>query len=141
MAQVDFYIVSSSEERRRLETVCRLADKARRLGHRVFIHTESGAQASEVDQLLWTFREDSFVPHALAVDSDHEADPILIGNGAEPEGQVDVLINLTRDVPLCAERCERIAEVVGGAESSRAAGRQRFRSYRERGHELNSHTL
>lgn len=141
MAQVDFYIVSSPEEKHRRETVCRLADKARRLGHRVFIHTESDAQARELDQLLWTFREDSFVPHALAAESNDDSDRILIGAGTEPAGPVDVLINLTRDVPLCAEHCQRIAEVVGGGEASRAEGRQRFRRYREHGHQMKSHAL
>ena len=141
MSQVDFYVVSAPEAVERLHTACRLADKAWRRGHRVFIQTASGAEASELDRLLWTFRDESFVPHALATGHADASEPILIGDGREPAGDVDVLINLARDVPLCAGRSARIAEVIGANPAERAAGRVRYRQYRERGYPINSHTI
>ncbi|MEZ5578324.1 MAG: DNA polymerase III subunit chi [Candidatus Competibacteraceae bacterium] len=44
-------------------SACRLADKAYGLGHTVYLFTASEARAAALDDLLWTFRQDSFVPH------------------------------------------------------------------------------
>ena len=142
MSQVDFYIVSRPGTDAILSTACRLADKAFRLRKRVFINTASRDQAAELDRLLWTFRDDSFVPHCVAgTGSDDPDDPVRIGAGAAPERPVDVLINLAETVPLWAGHSLRIAEIVGADPESRAAGRTRYRRYRDEGYELASHPL
>jgi DNA polymerase-3 subunit chi len=52
-----------------------------------------------------------------------------------------VLVNLHRDPPPFFSRFERLAEIVGTDEDSVAAGRARYRFYRERGYELRNHDL
>ena len=141
MSKVDFYIVSRPEPAAPLSTACRIADKAFRLGHRVFINAESPEQALELDRLLWTFRDDSFVPHCRAGPGSDPADPVRIGCGGVPDTPFDVLINLGTDVPLGAEDSARIAEIVGADPQSRAAGRRRYRHYRDAGCKLDSHSL
>ena len=141
MPRVDFYIVEKPDEQGCLRFACRLVEKAWQLGHRVFVHTESSEFARDFDTLLWTFRQDSFVPHALAGSPAEGDEPIVIGDGRAPQGEVDVLINLARTVPLWAERSRRVAEVVGGDPSARHAGRDRYRSYRDLGFEIDSHKV
>ena len=141
MSKVDFYIVSRPEPAALLSTACRLADKAFRLGHRVFINAASREQASALDQLLWTFRDDSFVPHGRAGSGSERDDPVMIGSGETPDAPFDVLINLGEDVPLWAEDSARVAEIVGADADSRVAGRNRYRHYREAGCALDSHSL
>ena len=63
--QVDFYILETAAAHEQLRTACRLAEKAWHKGHRVFIHTDSKETARSLDDMLWTYRQDSFVPHAL----------------------------------------------------------------------------
>jgi DNA polymerase-3 subunit chi len=138
--RVDFYVLGVSDPQAVSHFACRLAEKAWRAGHRVWLHTPSGDAARELDVALWTFRDDSFVPHALA-GSDDEDCPILIGRGAEPDDAPDVLINLAPQVPDWVRRCSRIAEIVGADEQARAAGRDRFRTYRELGCEPESHRI
>ncbi|MEA2080825.1 MAG: DNA polymerase III subunit chi, partial [Pseudomonadota bacterium] len=65
MTQVDFYLLQDDSAQNRISFACRLADKAYRLGNRVFIHTESAEQSRRLDDLLWTFQQNSFVPHAI----------------------------------------------------------------------------
>ena len=143
--QVDFYILEAAAEHERLRTACRLAEKAWQKGHRVFIHTQSVETAKQVDDMLWTYRQDSFVPHALlndrqAPDTD-DLEPVLVGNGtAEPE-DIDVLINLTESVPAFAEKSTRIAEIVSADDAARRAGRTRYRDYRDRGITIHQHNL
>ncbi|NIP89968.1 MAG: DNA polymerase III subunit chi [Gammaproteobacteria bacterium] len=143
--RVDFYILTATAEQERLRTACRLADKAWQKGHRVFIHTQSAQAAKQVDEMLWTYRQDSFVPHALLRDrQDIQADrcePVLVGDGTEEPEALDVLINLAESIPPFAARSARIAEIVSGDESARRAGRTRYRDYRERGVSIHQHNL
>ena len=140
--QVDFYILESSAPGDVQRVACRLADKAWQLGHRVFIHTDSTDAARKMDELLWTFRQDSFVPHAVAGSSaDGGSEPVLVGDGCAPTDTRDVLINLTDDVPLFIEGSARIAEIIGGDPAARNLGRARYRAYRDRGYDIKQHNL
>ena len=141
MTRVDFYISTTSNPDNELVTACRLADKAYQLGHRIYIHTADQHQAEHIDNLLWTFRDSSFIPHCMDVDADANEHPVVIGHGDSPSEVRDVLINLAADIPSFFSRFERVAEVVNGKEELREASRQRFRFYKERGYELNTHEI
>jgi DNA polymerase III subunit chi len=52
-----------------------------------------------------------------------------------------VLINLGAEVPQFFGRFERVAELVDQRPELLAQSRERFRFYRERGYELNTHQL
>ena len=143
--QVDFYILDATAEQERFRTACRLAEKAWQKGHRVFIHTDSMQAAKQIDDMLWTYRQDSFVPHALlrerqAVEAD-DCEPVLVGDGMAEPTELDVLINLGESVPPFAERSARVAEIVSGDEPARRAGRTRYRDYRDRGITIHQHNL
>jgi DNA polymerase-3 subunit chi len=142
MARVDFYILAQPDERARQLLACKLAEKAWRLDNSVYIHTRNRGDAEHLDELLWTFRDGSFVPHGLA-DSDDEtgSSPIIIGcNEDGCEGR-DLLINLGDEIPACAEGFPRVAELVTSDENCRTLSRKRYATYRDQGHELNTHKL
>lgn len=137
MTQVDFYILQGSENSGRYRTACRLVEKAYALGHRVHIHTDSALVARQLDDLLWTFRDRSFIPHEIAPQN---SDPIMvtIGHGWIPK-QCDVLINLATEVPEFFSRFQRIAEIID--QDRRQSGREHYRFYRDRGYSLTHHEL
>lgn len=140
MTQVDFYILSQPEQRALF--TCRLAEKIYRLGHRAYIHTADAEQARALDELMWTFSSGSFVPHeCVADDADAVAQsPVVIGyrDHAPP---ADVLINTTDEMPTHYKNYARVAEVVDGADTAKSKGRERFRIYRERGEQLETHSI
>jgi len=72
-AQVDFYILPQAELAAKHTYACRIANKAFGQGLTVFIATEDAAQSQAVDKLLWTFAQNSFVPHAVC-DGDGDGD-------------------------------------------------------------------
>lgn len=139
--RVDFYVVSDGGPEARERVACRLAEKAWRKQHRVFVHTASRAAATKLDELLWTFRQDSFVPHGLDSPAADPGLPILLGGGTSPTGECEVLINVANQVPEFFERFVRIADVVGLGEEQRKVGRDRYRLYREHGCEIRSHDV
>ena len=141
MTQIDFYLVPGESVENRLRFACRLTDKAYRLGNRVFIHTESAQQTRLLDDLLWTFQQNSFVPHSLYQDTGETPAPVLLAHDAEPDAGSQVLINLAAEVPLFFSRFERVVEIVDQDENQRQQARERFKFYRDRGYDLHTHNL
>ncbi len=139
MTRIDFYILAETAPQGREWLACRLAEKAYKLGHRVYIQTESEQQTRTLDDLLWTFRQGSFIPHGPLAD-DVEA-PVMLGHQGEPADIHDVLINLSSQVPPFFSRFIRVAEVVDNTENVRLPARDRYRFYRERGYALSSHDI
>lgn len=139
MTRVGFYVVQTEAAARRLHVAARLTDKAFARGHAIFLNCSSQAQAEEMDDLLWRFRADSFLPHGL-VGSDN-ADRVAIGWGQDPIGHDDLLINLDLAVPPFFSRFHRVAEVVTQDPQSLEALRASWSFYRERGFALEKHDI
>ena len=135
--RVDFYLLKDTAPRARARFACRLAEKAFGLGQRVHIHCGDATEVEQLDALLWTFRDRAFVPHA----ADGSDEPVVIGSD-EPRGPGrPMLINLAAEVPEWYARFERVAEIVTDEDAEKAAGRARYRRYREHGHAPETHEL
>jgi DNA polymerase-3 subunit chi len=141
MTQVDFYVLEPDAGGDRFQLACRIAEKARRAGHRVLIHAPLESETRHVDGLLWTLWEHSFIPHGVLGRDAPELNPILIGDGGAAAAEHEVLINLAAEVPLFFSRFERLIECVDHDAAVKAASRERFRYYREHGYPLNTHTV
>ena len=141
MARVDFYVLERVDERARLVLACRLAEKAYRLDNTVYVHTQNRADAEHLDELLWTFRDGSFVPHALLGDADMAESPIMIGSDTDTVTPCDLLINLCDEIPDVAAGFPRVAEIVTKDERCRTLSRKRFVAYRDGGHTIETHNL
>jgi DNA polymerase III subunit chi len=141
--KVDFYLLADTEPRARLRTACRLTEKAFDQGHRVVVRTSGAAETAELDELLWTFSDRSFVPHSVwPCDADLATEtPVLIGSGDLPDSHRDVLVNLGEDAPSGFADFARVLEVVGADDASKAQARSRWRRYRESGAIPESHNL
>lgn len=145
MTRVDFYVTAESAERTRALIACRIAAKAFSRDHRVHVHTANSDEAQQLDALLWTFRDGSFVPHAVAGDAllndPANAHCVIIGSGHEPAERCNLVINLDATVPRFFSRVERVAEIIDADPARRASGRERFKFYRDRGYAVQTHNL
>lgn len=142
MPQVDFYLLLHTPTRyARNRFVCQLADKAWHQSYRIYIHTSSKEQANELNDLLWTFKPESFLPHDLHPDDSPSIAPIRIGYGDLSAENMTLLINLTETAPNFFKQFQRIAEIIIDTPSAREAGRTRYRVYREEKYELKTHEI
>ena len=144
MTQVDFYVAGGDSADARLKVACKLCDQAMQRSEHVFVNAASETEAGLLDELLWTAIQDSFIPHKVV----HEPpaapprEPVLIGVQREPVGERwNLLINLAPDVPEFFSRYERVAEIVDGNAERREQSRGRYRFYRDRGYNLNTHQV
>ena len=66
-------------ERRSLEDVLPgLVEKSLQRGWRAAIKTDSSERSDALDTLLWTYDDQSFLPHAQSGDGDSSRQPVLI---------------------------------------------------------------
>ncbi|MDX1550021.1 MAG: DNA polymerase III subunit chi [Lysobacter spongiicola] len=139
--RADFYLVQKARFREEpLLLVCELARKAHERGLPSLVLARDAAQAEKLDDLLWSFDPDAFIPHQIAgADLDEEEADVLI---APPDADVPLrplVINL-RDAAVEGE-FERVLEVVPADDSARGPLRERWKQYQARGFELNKHDM
>lgn len=141
MARVDFYILPAELGVERF--ACKLADQIWEK-HPIYVHTEDESAANAFDDLLWTFSDTSFVPHATldAIENAPELEAaVIIGYADKSLNDADVLFNLSSTIPDFVIHYERIVEVVGGDDARKQAARLRYKQYKEHGHEIHDHKL
>ncbi|MDR3492810.1 MAG: DNA polymerase III subunit chi [Gammaproteobacteria bacterium] len=141
MPRIDFYIIEDKDANARLQLACRLVEKAYKNKHRIYIHTDDEAEAYQLDELLWTYREDSFLPHNLYGDGPDSAPPIQIGFNVTPEKQRDILVNLSKQVPEFYLQFNRVLEIVPNEADRQEIAREHYRFYKSQGHDLTTHKL
>ena len=140
--KVNFYVLSSQSEQGRQAFACKLAEKAFRLGYKTYILTNSLQQAQQMDKLLWTFRANSFVPHAVYQDSlPSSVNTIIIGTQQPPEAWQHTLINLSTQCPEQIGNLTQIFELLDNDETQKQAGRLRYRYYQTQGIAPNTHIM
>lgn len=140
-SRVDFYILPQHDVATCYTLACRLTEKAYRQKHRIYIHAPDQAIAHHIDDLLWTFRDESFIPHNLYGEGPTPPPPIQIGFQVTPEQHRDILINLSAEIPPFYPQFRRVIEIVCQDATWREQARQHFKLYREQGCELQSHKL
>ena len=141
MTRIDFYILNEKARHDRFFLSCRITEKAWHQKHRIMIQTNSEQEAGHMNQLLWTYREQSFIPHELLPCINPETTPVTIGWTGDAADECDVLINLAAEIPPFFSRFERLVEIVDKDPAHRQISRIHYRYYQERGYPLTNHKL
>ncbi len=139
--RVDFYLLAESEAEELSLLACRLLEKAYSRGHRVFVYCSNQQEAERLDELLWTFKDNSFIPHNLQGEGPEPPPPIQIGYQNEPRGFNDILINLNSEIPNFHSRFRRIIEIVANNENAKEISRAHYREYRANKYEIQTHEI
>lgn len=136
--KIDFYILDQATAQKSLFFACQLIEKAYSLQQKVYIHTSSKEEAERFDQLLWTFRDNSFLPHNLYQPTDEHPPAIQIGYHETPPSHADLLINLTHAIPAFYQQFKHTIEIVFSDAHVQQLARERYKQYRDQGCELNT---
>lgn len=121
---------------------CRLLRKASKQGLRITVAGEAH-DLSRLDEALWTFDAQEFLPHCGVDASDKvkSRTPIILASELQENSHVDVLVNLGQEVLKGFERYLRLVELVSTHEADRAQARQRWRYYNSRGYPIESYEV
>jgi len=91
-----------------------LLEKTLERGWKAVVEVGSSDRAEMLDRLLWTYRDESFLPHGLAGGGDDAEQPVLITTDAENPNGADVRFFADRAVPQSAEGYRRIVYLFSG---------------------------
>jgi len=140
MPRADFYLIDKPRFREDpLLLVCELAKRAFAAQQSTLILTRDFEQAEAVDEYLWSFDEDSYIPHQLAGDDDDANTAVLIVPPGVETADRPMVINL-RDT--CAQgQFDRVLEVVAADPAEREGSRVRWTEYKKAGFEVNKHDM
>jgi DNA polymerase-3 subunit chi len=133
MTRIEFYVLPDSEPAGRTRAACQLASKGWQHGMPVFIRCQDSQQCNDLDELLWHFRAERFVPHGL-----HEDDPqapVVIGMEQPPATTQGLLINLSPTLSPHTDQFSRVIEIVNQQPELLTVCRENFRLYRQRGYD------
>ena len=102
MPTVDFYLLNISDKEAIYRFICRLkVDKAYQQQQHVYIHTRALEEAQRLDDLLWTFRDTSFIPHQIGETTANQLPtPVTLATDKPTLSRHDILFNLTPEIPL-----------------------------------------
>ncbi|MFJ9450103.1 MULTISPECIES: DNA polymerase III subunit chi [unclassified Herbaspirillum] len=133
MTRIDFH----SNVPNKLAYACRLVRKARAAQCKIVLLGKDRGELTQLDQLLWSFSEQDFIPHVHANDPLAAQTPVILTDSEAVElPHHHVLINLSGNTPEHFARFERMFEIISSDEADKAAGRDRYRFYKERGYPL-----
>ena len=135
MTKVTFYKLAKVAPS--LKLVCQLIKKACLSQQKVLCLVADDQTAEQLDQLLWAFEADSFIPHGIGLDQQL----VAISAVAEPGDHHQILVNLQGEIPTWFSRFERVIELVQPESEDEQTKRENFKFYKERGYALDFHDL
>ncbi|MPS48287.1 DNA polymerase III subunit chi [Methylobacillus sp.] len=132
MTRVDFFFNVPNKAAH----VASLSSRAVQRGRRLMVLASTQQAAEQLGSFLWSSPPTGFLPHCHATHPRAAETPVIIDWRHEPLPHDDILINLDSQYPPFFSRFKRLIEIVGLEEEDRAAARERYRFYRDRGYEL-----
>ena len=112
MSEVLFYHLENQPLERVLPV---LLERTLERGWRAVVETSSAERAAALDALLWTFRDDSFLPHGLGGDAENDPQqPVLIVMDDSNANGASVRFFVDRTVPSSGRGYERIVYLFSG---------------------------
>lgn len=138
--QVFFHYFEKTSGRDLLVYICRLVEKGYKQGSKpIYIHFDSENEAKEFDSLLWTFRQESFIPHTLLGHPEQEKTPVIIGWDTNQIETAEALINVSQGIPRASTSTSKIHEIVGSDENKKNKAREKWKAYKANGSIIKAH--
>lgn len=138
--KIDFYVLEATNSQKSLFFACQLVEKLYTDDSpSIHILTGSAEEAERLDALLWTYREDSFLPHGIVDAATTNPPAITISHGDVPSPKTQaILMNLSKAVPPSFQSYPHLIEIVFNDPDVQQLARERFKLYRQQGFDINT---
>lgn len=134
MTEVRFYHL---ERQSQMQVVPLLLSKALERGHRIILKMANMTQVAQMNDHLWTFDAQAFLPHGAEQNGDSSKQPVYLTDGDENPNEADVLIlcagaesEAIGGFTLCCEMLD------GHDQGAVSAARARWKVYKDKGYEV-----
>ena len=137
-----FHHFNSIGSKNHLLYVCKLVEKGfKQKIQPIYIHASNQQQAEQLDKLLWTFKQDSFIPHTIVGASDLDSTPVQIGWNGNQFHPAAAIVNLSEEIPISYLESKKIHEIIDDDELKKNKARSRWKKYKSKGCQLNVHQI
>lgn len=136
MTRFDFYHLQKSSLEQILPKLC---EKAYATGQHIKILLDTEERVDFINSLLWTYDEESFLPHGSKKDGFASAQPIFISTNLTNENNATLLILIDGATPDVQNLCsyERVLNIFdGNNEDALYKARDYWKEIKALGHEL-----
>ncbi|MDO6963684.1 DNA polymerase III subunit chi [Rhizobium alvei] len=119
------------------EALPALLEKCLERSWRVVVQTISADRCAAIDGLLWTYRQDSFLPHGTDADEAAAAQPVLLTAGPDNANSASVRFLIDGAQPPELEGYQRIVFMFDGHDDEQVqAARQHWKRLKADGNTL-----
>ncbi len=134
MADIRFYHMEQSTLDSALPMI---VTKAWESGARIMVRVPDMREANRINDLLWNFRGDAFIPHGMDGDKDSEKHPVFVtANDDNPNNATILILTQGCTNPNIAD-FKMVCEMLDGRVPSQISdARTRWKSYKDDGHDL-----
>lgn len=136
VSSVEFYLCEEPSINECFRRALQITEKFYLDQKKVFIYVNTFETASQLNDLLWTFHDTSFLPHEIYKEASAPSTTIAIGYLSTAPHNWDILINLSDTVPPFYSKFKRISEFVPSGEIFKTRARERYKFYKEQGFNL-----
>lgn len=134
MTEVLFYHLTESKLEDALPA---LLEKSVERGWRVAVQTREEGRRDHLDAHLWTYREDSFLPHGTDAGEHSAAQPVLLTTTSHNVNNASVRFLVDGAEPPALDAYERIVFMFDGYDASQLeAARSHWKRLKAEGHVL-----
>ena len=117
------------------QTLPLLLEKTLAKGWRALVRGADQAGLDRLDQSLWTWRDDSFLPHGLDHEPLADRQPVLLTTGTENANQAQALFLLDGAVTGSLDGFARCILLFDGRDQQAMAGaRVQYKTFKDAGH-------
>ena len=111
-----------------------LLEKTLSRGWRALVRTTDPLRIEHLDGWLWSFRDDSFLPHGVVGEPHSDRQPVLLSTGEDNPNNADVLFLLDGAAPGALDGYTRCIVLFDGRdESALKAARGRWKEIKAAG--------
>ena len=137
-----FHHFESIERKDFLIYVCKLIEKGYKQNiNPIYIKTDTQKQAEELDKLLWTFRQESYIPHTLVDQDSNNTQPVQIGWIDNEIEDAEAIINLSDGMPDISNHLKKIHEIIENIDEKKEKARERWKKYKSIGFNIKAYKV
>ena len=131
-----YFIVLNSSQKQKV--VCDLAEKCYLSKKRVVIFSEDQEKAKEIDSLLWTWKQSSFIPHIYSANLEAPFyEPVLVTSRISRNFDYEVLITLEAIPTETLNKFEIVIEFAEKYDITRLnESRKRYKMYKSQNYQI-----
>ena len=137
-----FHHFESIERKDFLIYVCKLIEKGYKQNiNPIYIKTDTQKQAEELDKILWTFRQESYIPHTLVDQVSNNTQPVQIGWIDNEIEDAEAIINLSNGMPDISKHLKKIHEIIVNIDERKEKARERWKKYKSIGFNIKAYKV